>query len=91
VLIAEENLYKTQNNLAVARGNIVLGLIAAYRALGGGWQVREGNDFVPAATQEEMAQRTNWGTLLTPDLLLPQAPGLPSPEDAGPLVRPPEW
>ena len=91
VLNAEENLYQAQNNLAVARGNIPLGLIATYRALGGGWQLREGNDFVPDATRAEMARRTNWGTWLTPDLLRPQAPGLPSPEDRGPLVRPPEW
>ena len=91
VLIAEENLYQAQNNLAVARGNVPLGLIAAYRALGGGWQLREGRDFVPDATRAEMARRTNWGTHLTPDLLRPDAPGLPSPEDRGPLVRPPEW
>jgi len=38
-----------------------------------------------------MAERTNWGTLLTPDLLRPDAPGLPSPQDRAPLVRPPEW
>jgi len=91
VLNAEQNLYQAQNNLAVARGNIPLGLVATYRALGGGWQLREGNDFVPDATRAEMARRTNWGTWLTPDLLRPQAPGLPSPEDRGPLVRPPEW
>lgn len=91
VLNAEENLYKAQNNLAVAQGNIALGLIKAYRAMGGGWEVRDGRDFVSAPTRDEMAQRTNWGTLLTPDLLQPQAPGLPAPEDKGPLIRPPEW
>ena len=88
VLNAEENLYKAQNSLAVAQGNIPLGLIKAYRAMGGGWEVRDGRDFVPVATREEMATRTDWGT---PDLLRPQAPGLPAPEDVGPLVRPPEW
>jgi NodT family efflux transporter outer membrane factor (OMF) lipoprotein len=91
VLISEQNLYQAQNNLAVARGNVPLGLIEAYRALGGGWQIREGRDFVPDATRAEMARRTNWGTVLTPDLLRPDAPGLPSPADRGPLVRPPEW
>jgi NodT family efflux transporter outer membrane factor (OMF) lipoprotein len=91
VLIAEENLFTAENDLAIARGNIPLGLIAAYRALGGGWQLREGNQFVPAATRDEMAERTSWGGLLTPPLLTPDAPGLPGPEDAGPLVRPPEW
>ena len=91
VLTAEQNLYQAQNNLALATGSIALGLITTYRALGGGWQMREGRDFVPVETQREMAERTNWGTLLTPDLLQPQAPGLPSPQDRGPTVRPPEW
>jgi NodT family efflux transporter outer membrane factor (OMF) lipoprotein len=91
VLDSLQNLYQAQNNLAVARGNVPLGLIGAYRALGGGWQIREGRDFVPDSTRAEMARRTNWGTWLTPDLLRPEAPGLPSPDDRGPLVRPPEW
>ena len=29
------------------RGNIATSLIALYKALGGGWEVRLGNDFVP--------------------------------------------
>jgi NodT family efflux transporter outer membrane factor (OMF) lipoprotein len=91
VLTAEQNLYQAENNLALATGSIALGLISTYRALGGGWQLREGRDFVTADTQREMSERTNWGTLLTPELLRPQAPGLPSPEDRGPVVRPPEW
>jgi NodT family efflux transporter outer membrane factor (OMF) lipoprotein len=91
VLTAEQQLLSAQDNLAVAQGNIPLGLIAAYRALGGGWQIREGDDFVPAATREEMAARTNWGTLLTPELLHPEAPGLPSSEDTSPAPRRPEW
>jgi NodT family efflux transporter outer membrane factor (OMF) lipoprotein len=91
VLTAEENLLAAQTDLAVARGTIALGLIATYRALGGGWQLREGEDFVPEDVRSEMAERTNWGTLLTPELLTPEAPGLPGPEDASPSVRPPEW
>ena len=91
VLTAEQNLYQAQNSLALATGGIALGLITTYRALGGGWQIREGRDFVPAETQREMRERTNWGTILTPDLLRPQTPGLPAPQDLGPTVRPPEW
>lgn len=91
VLTAEQNLLAAQNDLAVARGNIPLGLIAAYRALGGGWQIRDGDDFVPAATRDEMAERTNWGTLLSPELLRPEAPGLPGPVDVSPAPRAPEW
>ena len=91
VLTAEQNLYQAQNNLVLATGSIALGLITTYRALGGGWQIREGREIVPADTQREMAERTNWGTLLTPDLLRPDAPGLPSPQDRAPPVRLPEW
>jgi len=91
VLTAEQNLYQAQNDLAVALGNVPLGLIATYRALGGGWQIREGRHFVPAETREEMSERTNWGTLLTPDLLEPEAPGLPGPDDAGAPIGAPEW
>jgi outer membrane protein TolC len=91
VLTAEENLYTAQNNLAMAEGSVPLGLVAVYRALGGGWQIREGQDFVAAATRQEMEQRTNWGRLLSPELLQPKAPDLPTPKDEGPLVRPPEW
>jgi NodT family efflux transporter outer membrane factor (OMF) lipoprotein len=90
VLLAEQNLYEAQNSLAIATGAVPLGAIATYRAMGGGWQLREGHGFVPADTRDEMSKRTNWGTLLAPQLIRPQAPGLPSPNDVGPLVRPPE-
>jgi NodT family efflux transporter outer membrane factor (OMF) lipoprotein len=90
VLLAEQNLYSAENSLAVAQGMVPLGVIATYRAMGGGWQIREGHEFVPAATRDEMSKRTNWGQLLTPQLLKPQAPGLPSPSDTGPLIRLPE-
>jgi NodT family efflux transporter outer membrane factor (OMF) lipoprotein len=91
VLTAEQNLLSAQNNLAIATGDVPLGLIATYRAMGGGWQIREGHDFVPLDTQREMANRTNWGRILTPDLLKPKAPGLPSARDEGFPVQPPEW
>jgi len=90
VLLAEQNLYAAENSLALAQGMVPLGAIATYRAMGGGWQIREGRDFVPASTRDEMAKRTNWGQLLAPQLLRPQAPGLPSPSDTGPLIRLPE-
>jgi len=60
VLTAEQNLLQAQNNLAVATGNIPTGLVAVFRALGGGWQIRDGNGFVTAATSEEMRRRIDW-------------------------------
>lgn len=91
VLTAEQNLYTAQNDLAIAEGNVSAGLTAVFRALGGGWQIREGGDFLPPAVREEMRARTNWGNLLPPVNEAPRTPGLPSSEDIGPLVRPPEW
>jgi NodT family efflux transporter outer membrane factor (OMF) lipoprotein len=92
VLTAEQNLYQAQNNLAVAEGNVSIGLTTTYRALGGGWQIREGNDFVNDATRAEMRARTNWGDALPPaNQPQPPAPGLPGPSDIGPSVRLPQW
>ena len=92
VLTAEQNLFQAQNNLAIATGNVSLGAVAVYRTLGGGWQVREDSYFVTAATRDQMRARTNWGVLLPPaGELQPPAPGLPSPADTGPTVRPPQW
>lgn len=92
VLTAEQNLLLAENNLAVATGNISTGLVSVFHALGGGWQIRDGNGFVNVATAAEMRNRTDWGGLLPPSgEPQPAAPGLPGPEDRGPTVRPPEW
>ena len=92
VLTAEQNLYTAQSNLATAEGNVSTGLASVYRALGGGWQIRADNEFVPTATAEEMRGRTNWGELLPPPgTPQPPAPGLPTPADASPNPRAPQW
>ena len=92
VLTAEQNLLQAQDSLAGALANVPLGLTAVFRALGGGWQMREDSNFVTAATVDQMRARTNWGDLLPPvGKPQPPAPGLPSPADTGPTVRPPQW
>jgi NodT family efflux transporter outer membrane factor (OMF) lipoprotein len=92
VLTSEENLLAAESNAAIATGNVALGAIGIYRALGGGWQIREDSNFVTAETIEQMRARTNWGGVLPPPTVpQPEAPGLPSPADVGPTVRPPEW
>ena len=58
-----------QNLLTEIRGSVVLNFIAMFKALGGGWQIREGRDFVPGEILEKMQDRTNWGNLLTPTKL----------------------
>jgi NodT family efflux transporter outer membrane factor (OMF) lipoprotein len=46
VLSAQQNLLEQQDQLAVTQGDIAQGLISLYRALGGGWQTYQGQDFV---------------------------------------------
>jgi NodT family efflux transporter outer membrane factor (OMF) lipoprotein len=66
VLTAEQNLLQQQDALAVSRGEIPTNLIRTYRALGGGWEIREGQDLVPAQVREAMQRRTDWRGVLTP-------------------------
>ncbi|WP_281804132.1 efflux transporter outer membrane subunit [Methylocystis echinoides] len=94
VLTAEQNLYASENNLAIATGNTASGLVSLYRALGGGWQIRDGKPFITAATAIQMRNRTNWGNLLltTEQPVDPETPaGLPAAQDVNSNIRPPEW
>jgi len=92
VLTAEQNLYTAQTNLASAAGSLSTSLTNLYRALGGGWQIRNNREFVNDSVRKQMRERTGWGTLLPPDGPPPSpTPGLPGPQDRGPTVRPPEW
>jgi NodT family efflux transporter outer membrane factor (OMF) lipoprotein len=65
VLLAQQALLNEQDSLTSTLGDISRNLVGVYRALGGGWQLREGKEFVPAEVQAEMAKRTNWGRLLS--------------------------
>ena len=64
VLDSERQQLQVQTALTNTQGDIPKALIALYRALGGGWQIRECNDIVPEHIKKEMAERTRWGTLL---------------------------
>jgi NodT family efflux transporter outer membrane factor (OMF) lipoprotein len=83
VLTAQQALLNEQDNLASTLGDIANNLVGVYRALGGGWQIREGHEIVPDAIKEQMAKRTDWGALLTPaappslDTQTPAGVGLP--------------
>lgn len=48
VYLFQSTLTEQQDQLAVAQGDVALGLIAVYRALGGGWQIRLGGMESPA-------------------------------------------
>lgn len=64
VLTTQEALVAQQDALTAARGDVVRSLITAYKALGGGWQLRAGNSFVDPSVQRAMEERTDWGDLL---------------------------
>jgi NodT family efflux transporter outer membrane factor (OMF) lipoprotein len=72
VLTAQQALLSQQDSLATGQGNVPEALIAIYRALGGGWEIREGKSFLPTATTAAMGERTNWGGLLEPAAVQPQ-------------------
>jgi hypothetical protein len=67
VIDPQRDLTEEQDNLASVMGSVVTNLISTYKALGGGWELREGRDLVPVETQEQMRDRTYWGDLLSPE------------------------
>lgn len=88
VLNSQESLVLQQDKATVTRGDIARNLIAMYRALGGGWQLRAGRDFVPEATKDMMEERTNWGDILTPEKANTLIPPPTMPDDS---YRWPDW
>jgi len=92
VVDSQRSLLQEENKLAATRSSIATNLIALYKALGGGWELREGRPIVPIPMQEEMASRTNWGDLL-PAESPPPPPELapPTPASVAPIRLPPDW
>jgi NodT family efflux transporter outer membrane factor (OMF) lipoprotein len=93
VLVAQQALLTEQDNLASTVGSIASNMVAIYRALGGGWQIREGKDLVPDDVKEAMAKRTNWGRLLDPAVYIPAEAdsGIPESRENKFLIRSPDW
>lgn len=87
VLSSTQSLAQQQDRHAQIKGNIAVNLVAMYKALGGGWEVRLGKDFVPAPVQEQMGKRTDWGELLN---IRNQPPTLDAAKDKD-LWRAPDW
>jgi NodT family efflux transporter outer membrane factor (OMF) lipoprotein len=86
VLDSQRFLTNEQDVWTRARGDAILNLVALYKALGGGWQIREGKDFVSKENIEEMQKRTDWG-----DLLIPKAVETPAAPDELKRWRRPDW
>ena len=64
VLDAERSLLEEQNTMAQTRSSIATNLIGLYKALGGGWEMSQGQSYVSEGTRSEMEHRTNWGNYL---------------------------
>jgi NodT family efflux transporter outer membrane factor (OMF) lipoprotein len=86
VLDAQQNLVLQQDNLVTTTGEVGSNLISLYKALGGGWEMRTGKDFVPSDIKAEMKARTNWGDLLSPDKL-----EYPPSQEVDRLFNRPDW
>jgi NodT family efflux transporter outer membrane factor (OMF) lipoprotein len=79
VIDAQRSLLGEQNSLAETSSSVTTNLIALYKAMGGGWESRQGQPFLPAETETEMRQRTDWGDLLSQPRHQENTPN-PSPE-----------
>jgi len=86
VLDTQRDLALQQDNLVFTTGSVAQNLIALYRSLGGGWEIRGGNDFIPASLKEEMEARTNWDNILSP-----QKTQYPPSQDVKSIFHKPDW
>lgn len=64
VIVVIRQQLSVQMSLVTALGDVPKSLVALYRALGGGWQIRHCDDIVKQQIKQEMAKRSNWGNLL---------------------------
>lgn len=81
---AQTELVSQEDSLVVARAAIALGAVRTYRALGGGWEIREGQEFIDAETAERMRERTDWGDVLGPGWERGKDLGFPRPAASDP-------
>ena len=61
VLDAQRSLLQEENTLARIRSSVATNLIALYKALGGGWEISQGEPYIQERYKEEMEERTDWG------------------------------
>ena len=86
VLDTQRFLTAAQDDLVATAGSVGLSLVAMYRALGGGWEIRAGQDFIPVALKQAMESRTDWG-----DMLTPQKTETPPSQEVDSLFHKPDW
>lgn len=85
VINTQQVLVNAQDRYVATRGSEVLNVLALYKALGGGWELRDGEDFVSEETKQALKERTYWGTLLNDETRARQI------EDAAEQEKIPGW
>jgi outer membrane protein TolC len=85
VLDSQRSLFNTQDALTRSNSEITVNLINLYKAVGGGWETRTEQDFVPESVKKQMTERTDWGNLMKPKQLdIPE-------QDKSKKWRSPDW
>jgi outer membrane protein TolC len=64
VLNAQQALFQQQQRYITNQADIVRNVIALYKALGGGWENRDGLPYINPETLEVMQARTDWGDMI---------------------------
>jgi outer membrane protein TolC len=64
LLSTVEKMTVNEDRYAQAKGSVALQVVALYKALGGGWQIRSGKPFVSAEVRQTMRERSDWGDYL---------------------------
>jgi outer membrane protein TolC len=64
VLDTQKSLFSQQQRYITVQGDSVLNLVALYKALGGGWENRDGLPYINPETLELMQERTDWGEMI---------------------------
>jgi NodT family efflux transporter outer membrane factor (OMF) lipoprotein len=91
VLDSQGNLVNVEDDWVESRSAAAQNLIATYKALGGGWEIRGADAFVPEKTQEIMRQRTDWGNLLPSEDLKDAPLTTEEVKNFDTLFRRPDW
>lgn len=65
VITAQQNLLNIQNSLVQTASNELIGYVGAFKALGGGWTADMSPPQLPDRMITDMADRTDWGSVLT--------------------------
>jgi len=91
VIDAQRNLAQQEDIFATVTGSVGTNLIAIYKALGGGWELRNGKSYLPEKTVEEMRERTDWGDLLPLEDVPKDITEQPPTGKAIPVFNEPDW